>query len=90
MHAVVTTATVHDPDRGRTFLEEQAIPQLRQAPGFVSAQWVLRPGNKGAGMLTFESEEAAQAAAEQVRTNRPPDDVVTIDTVEVGEVVQRV
>jgi hypothetical protein len=90
MHAVVTTATVHDPDRGRKFLQEQVIPQLRQAPGFVSAQWVLRPGNKGAGMLTFESEEAAQAVAEQVRSNPPPDDVVTIDTVEVGEVVERV
>jgi hypothetical protein len=90
MHAVVTTATVHDVDRGRKFLQEQVIPQLRQAPGFVSAQWVLREGNKGAGMLTFESEEAAQAAAQQARTNRPPDDVVTIDSVEVGEVVERV
>jgi hypothetical protein len=90
MHAVVTTATVHDLDRGRKFLQEQVIPELRQAPGFVSAQWVLRPGNKGAGMLTFESEEAAQAVAEQVRSEPPPDDVVTIETVEVGEVVERV
>jgi hypothetical protein len=41
-------------------------------------------------MLTFESEEQAQAAAEQLRTNPPPESVVTINTVEIGEVVERV
>jgi hypothetical protein len=88
MHAVVTTATVHDVENGRTHLTEQVIPQLRQAPGFVSAQWV-RTGDKGTGMIIFESEDAAQAVAEQLRANLPPADVVTVESVDVGEVVER-
>ena len=36
MHAVVTTATIHDLDRGRKFLNENGIPRLKQAPGFVA------------------------------------------------------
>ena len=90
MHAVVVTSTVHDVEQGRKFLNEQAIPSLKQAPGFVGAQWVKLEGNSGASMLTFESEEAAQAAVEQLRTDPPPEGAVTINTVQVGEVVERV
>jgi hypothetical protein len=90
MHAVVVRSTVHDVEQGRKFLQEQGIPRLQQAPGFVGAQWVKLEGDTGTSMLTFESEEAAQAAIEQLRTNPPPENAVTIDTVEVGEVVARV
>ena len=90
MHAVVVRSTVHDVEQGRKFLQEQAIPQLSQAPGFVGAQWVRLEGGTGTGMLTFESQEQAQAAIEQLRTNPPPESAVTIDTVELGEVVERV
>ena len=90
MHAVVVRSTVHDVEQGRKFLQEQAIPRLSQAPGFVGAQWVRLEGGTGTGMLTFESQEQAQAAVEQLRTNPPPESTVTINTVEVGEVVERV
>ena len=90
MHAVVVRSTVHDVEQGRKFLKEQAIPGLTQAPGFVGGQWVRLEGGSGTSMLTFESEEAAQTAVEQLRTNPPPQTVVTINTVEVGEVVERV
>ena len=90
MNAVVVRSTVHDVEQGRKFLREQVIPRLQQAPGFVAAQWVRLDSGNGTAMLTFESAETAQAAAEQVRTNRPPENVVTINTVELGEVVERV
>ena len=41
-------------------------------------------------MLTFESEETARAAAEQLKANPPGGDAITIDSVEIGEVVERV
>ena len=89
MHAVVVRSTLHDAEQGRQFLREQGIPRLQQAPGFVSAQWVKLDENTGTSMLTFESEEAARAAAEQLRSNPPPATAVTINTVEIGEVVER-
>ena len=89
MHAVVARSTIHDIEQGRKYLNEHAIPQLSQAPGFVGAQWVRLDERTGTSMLTFESEEAAQAVAEQLRTNPPPSGVVTINTIEVGEVVER-
>ena len=90
MHAVVARSTLHDVEQARSFLREQGIPRLRQAPGFVAAQWVRLDANTGTSMVTFETEEAAQAAAEQLRTNPPPADAVTIDSIEIGEVVERV
>ena len=90
MNAVVVRSTVHDAEEGRKFLREQGIPRLRQAPGFVAAQWVKLDSGNGTAMLTFESAEAAQAAAEQLKTNPPPESAVTINSVELGEVIERV
>ncbi len=90
MHAVVARSTIHDFEQARKFLKEQGAPRISQAPGFVAAQWVKLDENTGTSMLTFESEEAAQAAAEQLRTNPPGGDAITINTIEVGEVVERV
>lgn len=89
MHALVVRSTLHDFERATTFLRQEGIPRIRQAPGFVSAQWVRLDENTGTSMLTFESEESAQAAAEMLRANPPGGDAITIDTVEIGEVVER-
>jgi hypothetical protein len=88
MHAVVVKSTIHDFDRGRAFLREQAVPRVSQVPGFVAAYWVRLEGDRGTSMLVFESEEAARAMADQLA--RPPEDVVTLESVEVGEVVEHV
>jgi hypothetical protein len=90
MHAIVTTATLHDVEQAGTFLKEQAIPRISQAPGFIGAQWVRLDDNTGRGMVTFESEQAAQAAAEQLKANPPPANAVTINSIEIGEAVERV
>lgn len=89
MHAVVVRSTLHDFDAARKTLTEEGIPRLRQAPGFVDAQWVRLDESTGTSMLTFESEEAARAAAEMLRTNPPGGDAITINSIEVGEVVDR-
>src|SRR4029078_10903419 len=72
---------------GRKFLNENGIPHLKQAPGFVAGNWVSLDDGAGRGIVVFESEEAARAAAEQIRANPPAGDAVTIDSVEIGEVV---
>jgi hypothetical protein len=90
MHAVVARSTIHEYEQATSRLREQAIPRIRQAPGFVSAQWVRLDETTGTSMLTFETEEAARAAAEQIRANPPGGDAITINSIEVGEVVERV
>jgi hypothetical protein len=89
MHAVVVRSTLHDVEQGRSFLRQEGIPRVRQAPGFVTAHWVRLGEDSGTSMIIFESEEAAQAAAEQLRTNPPPESAVTINSIEIGEVVEQ-
>ena len=88
MHGVVVRATIHDVEQARNFLRQEAIPRLRQAPGFVTAHWVRVGEDSGISMLIFESEEAAQAGAEQLKNNPPPGNAATINSVENGEVVE--
>jgi hypothetical protein len=87
MHAVVTKATIHDLEQARKFLNEEGIPRISEAPGFVAGNWVSLDESNGTGMVIFESEEAAQAAAERIKTNPPAGDAVTINSIEIGEVV---
>jgi hypothetical protein len=48
----------------------------------------MRKDNSGLSALIYESEDAARAASEQVRSQGSPDpDAVTLDDVEIREVV---
>ncbi len=89
MHAVVVRSTLHDFEQATKFLREEGIPRLSQAPGFVAGQWVRLDEQTGTSMLTFESEEAARGAAEMLKTNPPGGSAITINSIEVGEVVER-
>ena len=84
MHAVVARSTIEDFEQARKFLREEGIPRLSQMPGFVTGHWVRLGENAGASMIVFETEEAAQTAAEMFRTNPPP--AVTPTSIEVGEI----
>ena len=90
MHAVVARSTIHDYEQAKSFLKEEGAPRISQAPGFISAQWVRLDETTGTSMLTFESEEAANKAAEMLKANPPGGDAITINSIEVGEVVERV
>jgi hypothetical protein len=57
---------------------------LRGIVKSASGHWVRLGETDGALMIVFESEEAAQTAAEMFRTNPPP--TVTPISIEVGEV----
>lgn len=86
MHAVITQVTVHDVEAGRKMLEDEVIPRVKQAPGFVGGYWT-RKDNRGMSMIVFESEDAAKTAAEQISSNAGSAEAVSLDSVEVREVV---
>jgi len=87
MHAVVVNVTVGDRETAEQALRDEVVPRVSQLPGFVAGYWT-RPtdgANNGMSMIIFESEEGARTAAERVRQAPPP--TVSVDGVEVREVV---
>lgn len=89
MHAVVVRVSIGDFESAQKGLREQVVPRASQAPGFVAGYWTRSDdGHNGLSMLVFESEEAAQAAAEGIRTGGFVPETVTLDSVEVREVVE--
>jgi heme-degrading monooxygenase HmoA len=85
MHAVVVNVTLtQDPEASEAVLREQVVPRVAQAPGFVAGYWT-RKGNDGLSMTVWESEDAATAASEMVRSAVPQG--VNLDSIEVREVV---
>ncbi len=86
MHALVVTVTIHEAQAAQAMLQDQVIPQVSQAPGFVNGYWT-RKDDRGSSMIVFESEEAAQSAAEHTQSGGRASDAVSFDDVEVREVV---
>jgi ribosomal protein L35AE/L33A len=85
MYAVLTRVTINDEEQATRNLQDNVVPRVRQAPGLVAGYWVRLDGNQGRSIVVFESEEAAQAAADQVRAMQF--EFVTLDSVDVLEVV---
>ena len=84
MHAVVVRVTINNVETAQQTLQEQVVPAVKQAPGFVTGHWT-RKDNSGMSMIVFESEEAATTASQMI-PNAVPEDV-TLEGVEVREVV---
>jgi len=87
MHAVVVNVTVNDADAATSRLRDDIVPQVKQAPGVVGGYWTRGDGN-GISMVVFESEDVAKEMSEKVPDMI--DDSVTLESVEVREVVAHV
>ncbi len=85
MHAVVVSVTINDPEAATTYLREEVVPRVSQAPGFVNAYWVRLESGKGRSTILCESEDAARGLAGQI--SAAPGGATTIDSIDVGEVV---
>jgi hypothetical protein len=86
MHAVVVKVSIKDADAAQKSLEELVVPRVSQAPGFVAGYWTRSDDRtNGQAMMVFESDDAARAAADELRANVP--DPVTLESAEVREVV---
>jgi hypothetical protein len=85
MHAVVIEVSINDPQQAQQELTERVVPTVSQAPGFVSGVWFQAGEGRGQSVVVFESEDAANAAAEMARSNAPG--AVTMNDVSVRPVV---
>jgi len=85
MHATVVHVNIHDQAEAKRALDQEFIPMLKGAPGFVGAYFVAVDETHGVSIQVFETEEQAKAAA-------PPDTGpgmggVKLDTVQFGHVI---
>ena len=83
MHAVVVRVKLGDVEAARKELNEQVVPGVSQAPGFVTGYWA-RKDDSGVGMIVFESEDAAKAIVERLGSLTP--DSLMFEDIDVYEV----
>ncbi|MFN2543469.1 MAG: hypothetical protein ABR600_02710 [Actinomycetota bacterium] len=88
MHAVAVSVKIDEgkEDLARKELESQVVPMVQQAPGVVAGYWMEPGGGFGYSLVLFNSEESANGAAEMARSAPTPEGV-TIQNVQVMEVV---
>jgi hypothetical protein len=86
VHAVVVRVTISDRDAAQQRLDQEVVPQVSQAPGFQAGYWTWKD-NTGLSMIVLDSEDAANRAADRAREMIQGIDAVSLEGVEVREVV---
>jgi hypothetical protein len=87
VHAVVVNVSIKDFERAQRMLNEEVVPRASQAPGFVAGYWTRSDDNRGISMIVFDSEDAANGAAQMIQQGPPDPEGVALEGVEVREVV---
>ncbi|HUP75606.1 MAG TPA: hypothetical protein VM282_21385 [Acidimicrobiales bacterium] len=74
--ALVSNVRIENVDTAGKALQSQVIPNVKQAPGFVSGVWAAdRDNGRGVGIVVFESREQAEAMLQRLESGemrRPP------------------
>jgi hypothetical protein len=86
MQALIVKVQIQDFERAREFLTTQIVPNVKQAPGFVAGYWTSPDQSRGESMIIFESEDGAQRAKQMIESAGPGDEV-SLESVELAEVV---
>ena len=89
MHAVVVTASIAagQLESSRKVLREEIVPRVSKMQGVVKGYWTASTDSAhGTSIVVFKTKEDAESAANTVR-NTPPPPGVTLNTIEVREVV---
>jgi hypothetical protein len=87
----MVNVTINDGEAATAHLRNEIVPQVKEAPGFVAGYWTRIDGGEapqGRGTIVFESEDAANAISQRIQEDPPPESAVTINSVDVGEVVE--
>jgi hypothetical protein len=87
MHAVVVQVRITDFEKARQVLEEEVVPGVSSAPGFVTGYWLEPVQGEGLSIVVFDSEEAAKGMIASVQPGANPSEFVTVESSEIREVV---
>lgn len=70
MVARVTTSQRSDADEAKQFIEDYAIPSLRDVPGFLGAYFLADRKKETGISITFWEDEAAMEASQKASAER--------------------
>jgi hypothetical protein len=84
MHAIVIHANISDLAEAKRGLNEEVLPMMKGAPGFLGAYFVAVDDTHGVSIQVFETEEQARAAAPPEGSEVPG---VTLGSLQFGEVI---
>ncbi len=84
MHAIVIHADIVDLAEAKRGLNEEVIPMMKEAPGFLGAYFVAVDDTHGVSIEVFETEEQARAGAPPEGAEAPG---VRLGTIQFGQVV---
>ncbi len=87
MHAAIVRASIPAGVNEARLqnLQEQVVPMVSGAPGFVAGFWCDAAGDKGLAFIVFEDEASAKAAAPPAGADMG--EGVTIESVEFRQVI---
>jgi hypothetical protein len=89
MHAVIVNVSIAPGqfESAQKALHEEVVPRVKQAPGLVKGFWTIKDDSRqGTSMTVFRTKQDAENAMTMIR-NSPPPAGVTLNSVEVREVV---
>ena len=84
MHARVIHANIADLAEAKRGLNEEVLPRIKGAPGFLGAYFVAVDDSHGVSIEVFETEEQARATAPPEGAEAPG---VTVRTIQFGAVI---
>jgi hypothetical protein len=77
-------------DEARRGLAEQVLPRVKGSPGFVAGYWFATQENTGSSLVIWQTKDHAEAAAAQLQPGDHPAPPVTVERVEVREVIESI
>ena len=77
-------------EAARKALETEILPRVRQMPGVVAGYWLAPVEGKGLTIVVFENKQAAEAPVPNAQPGDTPAPGVTIESVEIREVVGQI
>jgi hypothetical protein len=84
MHAAVVHVQITDTAEAKRGVEEEVLPTLTKAPGFIAAYYVAVDDSHGVSIEVFQTEDQAKAVLPTEGAEAPG---VRMTSIEVGEVL---
>jgi heme-degrading monooxygenase HmoA len=77
-------------EQAREGLRDEVLPRVKAAPGFVAGYWFAPDGDRGSSVVFWDTKEAADAMAAQLQPGAHPAPPVTVEQVDVVEVIAHI